>query len=299
MKKLSMALVLVMAAVLCAGAQTELTFDNDWEGFNGRLDQGWNWENNTQPLLSSNRVGILTGSEPNLTNYWSAGAFDDYWIEQRGGTFADDDYEMRIRYNARYTLNDTGNDGSYTNIMVTDQQLSLWSNGGTNWFNLIAGTVYADKTFANSDLSRLTLSNAMVTILTNAINNNAQMTALSGGTGIWHQINGTTIPEIDFEDPDGDPTVGDNHFMGAFVWETNGGSALIPAQWKWYIGNEDITYAGHAMQTTNAASPYYWEDYVSLSDDNTTLTVIPEPATLGMLGLAAAGLAVLRRMKRV
>ena len=85
--------------------QTELTFENDWTGWNGCLDQGWNWENNTQPLLSSNRVGILTGNEPNLTNYWTTG-LTEYWIEQRGGTVVNNGFEIKIGYNAKYTLND-------------------------------------------------------------------------------------------------------------------------------------------------------------------------------------------------
>ncbi|AKJ63910.1 PEP-CTERM sorting domain-containing protein [Kiritimatiella glycovorans] len=296
MRKLCMALAAVLVGTLVADAQTEWWFENDFAAGYGRLENGWNWTNNANPYLSSNRVGILTGNEPNMagTNYWTPKALDDFWIEQRGGTLMDYGEDLSIRKDTVYTLNDTGNDGSYTNIIVRDYKLNLWTWGGTNLLNLYAGNVYADKTFGNASDTQLTLSNAVVNIMSNNINANCGLTLLSGGTGVWHQVRAKSIPTMAFEDPDGDPTIGDNHFMGSIVWETNGASAMTPAVWKYYLGN-GITYDGKAMQTTNASQDDYYANYFVISDDNTTLTVIPEPTTFGLLGFIGLTLAALRR----
>ncbi len=117
---------------------------------------------------------------------------------------------------------------------------------------------------------------------------NSGLKFVIGGNGVNNQINGTGTASL----------------AGDFTFDLSGASQTVGSSWTIVDAaslNETFTTTFTVIGFTDAGSDLWTKDingskYYQFSEGTGALTVIPEPATIGMLGLGALMTLLIRRM---
>jgi len=249
----------------------------------GALNVAGNWTGGSLPSGSS--TGLVSVTD----NVWAGTAWNNLAVRQTSG-YINGTTSFNLRgglsgsgIKTIYEIDDARTSyGSYTNFATTGA-LTLWSQYGESMeLNLLSGHVEADSLSLNaSGKGTINIRDGILHagLLSTA---NGQINFLSGGSGtilfdeMATGLFGTFY--LDFaSDSTGSLTVG--QLVG-------GGNTLSSIQWL--VNNSHVSIDG--VVSTD------WADYqLDATGASSTLSVIPEPATIGMLGLGGLITLLIRR----
>jgi len=279
-------MIIMVALLIAVGAQASYV---SLATGTGALGTGGTWAGGVVP--SGNSTGLLTSAS--IVNIWTSNPLVDSKIRQTGGyvngaATADVTFRGAVSAGAKtlYEIEDSNvNYGSYTNISFNN--LSFWTpttSYGTVEFNLLSGSVVVKTNFTiNATSAILNVKDGLFTSTKATLSAAGRVNMLAGG--------------------DADVTLGQLTTSGLnAVWnfetgntgtltinQTSAGADFGLGQWNWMAANNKLMVDGSVV--TNLSN-------FALSNANKTITLIPEPATIGMLGLGAVTAVFLRRLRR-
>lgn len=179
-----------------------------------------------------------------------------------------------------YEIEDSGNAGAgYANL--TTGTLTMWSQSGEKMeMSILSGRVEV-----TANLSLVSDGNGTINMrdgLLHAVSgttSDAQFNMLAGGTGnVTVDAIADNAYNVNFETGN----------LGSFtLGSKNGGSA--GGVWEWSIGNGNISIDG--VTVTDAAQ----FSITSTGGNDTTMALIPEPATFGMMAMIGGGILFIRK----
>jgi hypothetical protein len=249
----------------------------------GAIDMAANWEGGAIPYGSD--TGLITQAN----NVWTGGVMQNAAVRLEGGTLqTPNGLAMRGGTSGSGVTTlleiDTTDWDTVTNLNIPEgQELTFWSQHGENMvLSVLNGSVEASAFNApSSGKGTINLGNGIVHI--GNANGTAEYNMLAGGSGdiIFDVITpGGFGVVVNFETGN----------MGSFTF----GSRLINDEysttagvWEYYINNGMISIDG--VVTTDPAAYVITQDGLA-----STITLVPEPATMMILGLGS----LLLRRKR-
>jgi hypothetical protein len=287
MKKRVFAIVVSMLSSVAAADY--VTFRGQTNNTNapvGSLSIATNWTGAIHPSGSS------TGLVSSTVNVWSGTAWNSLAVRQTGGYVAANG-GLALRggltnsgITTKYIIEDARTDyASYTNLYSYGaNSLAFFSQFGEKMeLSLLSGHIEAQTLSLNAaGKGTLNMRNGLLHA-GNMINGKATVNMLAGGTGdiiidsLDVSLNNTLY--LNFETG--------NQGSFTFNQKTNGVSAA--GTWAYLVGNGQVSIDGVATTDLSKFS-------ITGAGLSNTIELIPEPATIGMLGLGALLTIVLRRI---
>jgi len=280
-------MIIMVALLIAVGAQASYV---SLATGTGALGTGGTWVGGGVPSGSS--TGLLTSAS--IVNVWMSNPMVDSQIRQTGGyvlgagAIADVTFRGAVSAGQKtlYEIEDSNtNYGTYTNVAFNN--LTFWTQGtsaGTAVFSLLSGSVVVKTNFTiNATSAILNVKDGLFTSTKATLTAAGRVNMLAGGdadvslgqlttsglNAVWNFETGNT----------GTLTIN----------QTSAGADFGLGQWNWMAANNKLMVDGSVV--TNLSN-------FALSNANKTITLIPEPATIGMLGLGAVTAVFLRRLRR-
>lgn len=279
MKKLLM-MVIGMSASVAMASYVDLATGS------GALNAAATWAGGVLPSGSS--TGLVTSAAGNI---WFGNAWNNLAVRQTGGYV----YNAGVQtVNLRggltgsgittiYEIDDARTDYStYTNALI-NTQLVMWSQYGEKMeLSLLSGHLEVAALSLNAAGKGTVNMGDGILHAASLINGKANVNMLAGGTGdIVIDLLDTSLANglyVNFETGN----------EGSFTFGQKTGGVSAGGTWQWLIGNGQVSIDG--VVNTNLFS--YAITGAGLSS---TIAMIPEPATLGLIGLVGVGMIAIRR----
>ena len=273
---------LLVTSIAMANYVTFIGQNNDPANPAGSLNVADNWDGGSLPSGSSTGLVSVTAT------VWPGVSWNDLAVRQTGGYVRalSNDFNMRGGTSGSgittiYEIEDARTDyASYTNLYVATK-LAFWSQYGESMeLSLLSGHVAVSNLSLNASVGSINVRDGIMQArtLTTAV---GTVNMLAGGAGevvIDSQDASLGSFYLNFETGN----------MGSFTFGAKDGTNSASSSIKWLVTSGRVSIDGVA--DTDLASYSIVNNGLSSS-----IALIPEPATLALVGLLGAGIFTVRR----